>query len=149
MRPPFLPKDHDYSGLFSFFAFLAAVAIGLLFLAHAAFAQEPNSSTKQDRCDTIENVITNLEQLPAEIRNTLHIRVLTANETARWGAAFNAIPPKSSMRFDKVAFIRRDGNTHVVLLSEVGGCITGAVRIQMAVHQRLLRDSGLTLGKVL
>lgn len=149
MRPPFMPRDDDYSGLVAFFLALAAVAIGLLFLAHAAFAQEPNASTKENRCNSIANVISAIQSLPPEIRNQVHVRALNADETTRWRNAYNALPPQSDTRMDAIAFIRRDGNAFVVLLVEVDGCIVNAVRVGLDVHQTLLRDSGLTLGRVM
>ena len=149
MRPPFLPRDDDYSGLFAFLAALAAVAIGFLFLAHAAFAQEPNAATKEARCQTLEQHINAVNALPAEIRNTLHIRILDGSQAQAWVSAVNAIPPVSDIKLDRLALIARDGNGFVVVVVERGGCVVGANRMTTQIHKRILKDANLEQGQVM
>lgn len=130
------------------FALIVASFIFLVWTASALFAQS-NALTKQNQCNTISNIVEQIEALPAELRNQMHIRRLDADQTKQWLAAFNAIPPQSNIRMDTLAFIRRDGNDFVVLVFEVDGCVVNAVKLQTEIHFRLLRDSGLELGKVI
>lgn len=143
MRHPFLPDGDDYSDLFMFLALLAAVFIGLLFLANAAFAQAPTVHIKESRCRQIETYVGAVDRLPTQLRNQVSVRVLSKDDSTKWVAAFNDIPPKSTLMIERVGLFFRAKNTFVTAVFEKDDCVFNAVRLPLKLHKRILSDSNL------
>lgn len=128
------------------FCLILAGFIFLTWVASAAFAQQPNSAVKQSRCSSIEQFVETLNRLPAEIRNTLHVRILRGDDAQRWVVAFNAVPPASNLRMDRVVFVTGSREQPVIIAGELDGCVTGVTRLPMQLHELLLKDSNNERG---
>lgn len=134
-----------FAAVLAAFIFLAAVASTAFMLP--ANAQEPNTAAKKSQCRTIEQFVETLNALPAQVRNTLTIRILKGDDAARWVEAFNAIPPASNIRVDRVVFVTSTEPGPVILAGELDGCVTGVVRVHQSLHERILKDSNNERGE--